>query len=495
MFNLTEAFREQYEVYLEEKLNEDFQETFRVLNESQQEADKAFRTLQKYFHLYSLAEDFEYYDDTKENPKKENKQQIKKDEKLSGDVLDVIKQALNVAATGAGNQYKPEAAFQTVKKVSQMKFPENIIFFVNSLISWITNVIKRFISFFSNVLRSLVGLDKAEDKFNSDDLKIKLRDVKRVEATVVPMSSAMSKTPGYMTSYEVPSDQLEILKVLNDNYEPVSMGENLNEYTDTKKNTEQNTIQVLSIDVSKDMENLFQLLQHFLDLFDNAYGSNGEHLFEISDLQLLLGMFQSTIKDISSGTVSTYALSGKLTNLDMLDSGKLRDSLIRTKVNIDNLKTVYTQTESRITSTLTMIQRSQIVASAKLGQTYKFYSASTYTGMIKILDVINPRIKDAVKLEKNLAKMSKVFDSLVKQLGAQRQSLRGFGSVAYTSVYQKKIDELFNSARFVSQTTTLRLTSLGLYIKQLRDIREAVTAANAINAGAKSVVKSLKFKF
>ena len=87
----------------------------------------------------------------------------------------------------------------------------------------------------------------------------------------------------------------------------------------------------IDINISREMEGIEQLLQHFLDLFDNSMGSNREHLFETRDLEMLLEIFKTTIKDLVSGNVSNTAIAGKLTNLDLLSADKLKDNLIRTK--------------------------------------------------------------------------------------------------------------------------------------------------------------------
>ena len=56
MFNLTEAFKEGYELFLEEQSQKDFVQAFSILEESQKQAESAFKTVQDYFKLYALSE-------------------------------------------------------------------------------------------------------------------------------------------------------------------------------------------------------------------------------------------------------------------------------------------------------------------------------------------------------------------------------------------------------------------------------------------------------
>ena len=58
--------------------------------------------------------------------------------------------------------------------------------------------------------------------------------------------------------------------------------------------------------------------------------------------------------------------------------------------------------------------------------------------MVKILDAIKPRIKEAEKMEKALKKMGVMFDKIVVQLGKQRQILLGVGQISYSTLYQKR---------------------------------------------------------
>jgi hypothetical protein len=144
---------------------------------------------------------------------------------------------------------------------------------------------------------------------------------------------------------------------------------------------------------------------------------------------------------------------------------------------------------------LAVLSHKQLVAAEGLGVSYRFYSASTYVQMVKILDAMKPRIKQAQQMEKDLKKMQAIFDKIVVQLGRQRQALLGFGDVTYTSVYQRKISELFDASRYVSQTISLRLATLGLFIRQIKDIQESIYNVNAINSRNKDFLKNQVFDF
>jgi hypothetical protein len=144
---------------------------------------------------------------------------------------------------------------------------------------------------------------------------------------------------------------------------------------------------------------------------------------------------------------------------------------------------------------LAILSHKQLVALENLGSGYRFYSASTYIQMVKILDAISPRIKESEEMEKDLKKMKEVFDKIVIQLGKQRDALVGYGQITYTSVYQKRISDLFDGARYVSQTVTLRLATLGLFIRQIKDIREAIFTVNSMNERSREFLKKSAFSF
>jgi len=486
MFNLNEAFKQGYEEYLQESAEQNFEQAFEALQESQIEAEKSFQVVQNYFSLYALSEGVLEESIAGLTPEKAGKQ-AEKDFSLEG--IQSIKDLIGIIGKDAP-MYKPEVGNVTLTKISEMKFPKNVIFFLQAIIDWLSNIVKKFISAFTNGIQRLFGLKEAEDFKGS--LIPSLEKAKMIETwTTMPTNV---KTPKAASVVNTSFDSLERI---NNMFSGVKLRESVDLTEagyDEKVEPSKQVATGIMIDVTKEMQDLSQMLTHFLDLFDNAYGSNQEHLFETEDLQLLLELFKETMKSIASGRVPAYALQGNLTELDIINKNKLKDNLIRTKINVDSLKRAYVETQRGIIQKLQVITQKQLFASQGLGVSFKFYSAGTYQQMINILKVIQPRIKDAHKLEKKLARMGQIFNKVVIELGKQRRSIANFGDVTYTPVYQRKINDLFDSARFVSQTITLRLTTLGLYIKELKDVNEAIMNANSINSRSKTVLKKNIFK-
>lgn len=491
MFNLNEAFKQGYEEYLKEEAEKNFVDAFEALQESQKEAEKSFQVVQEYFELYALSEGLLNEAITDKTSRREVERALENDDSFAGN-LDAIKNLIGMVGKGAP-VYKPEVGNVTLTKITDMKFPQNIIFFLQALIEWLTNIVKKFIQAFTDGIQRLFGVDSKSDF--KGDLKLNLARAKSIETFSTPINS--SKKPNPITQVIMDPKQFESISTIfsRDVNASFKVEEDGNLLAEAEFGTvDSSTVKGIMVDVSKEMQELEQVLDHFLNLFDNAYGSNQEHLFETEDLELLLELFKETMASIATGKVPTYALQGKLTELDVINKNKLKDNLIRTKLNVEQLKRAYTETQKNAINTLQWITQKQLLASQGLGEMFKFYSAATYTRMINILDVLEPRIKDANKLEKALKRMGDKFNKIVIELGKQRRSIANFGNVVYTPVYQKKVNDMFEASRYVSQTITLRLTALGMYIRELKDVREAILNSNSINSRSKQLFKKSLFK-
>jgi hypothetical protein len=490
MFNLNEAFKQGYEEYLKEEAEKNFTDAFEALEESQKEAEKSFQVVQEYFQLYAMSEGLlsEVVDSQDSiTTRRPREVEQKSDLTFTGN-LDSIKDLIGMIGKDAP-MYKPEVGNVTLTKITDMKFPNNIIFFLQALINWLSNVVKKFISAFTTGIQRLFGLPVADDF--KGDLKLNLAKVKDIESFSTPID--IKKLPKPVSVVNLDPRKFESISTLFSKNVNASFEFEDDEYLlserDEYGSETKDTVKGIMIDVSKEMQELEQGLDHFLNLFDNAYGSNQEHLFETEDLEMLLELFKETMEGIATGRVPAYALQGKLTEFDIINKGKLKDNLIRTKINIDSLKRAYTETQKQAIQKLQVITQKQLFAAEGLGEMFKFYSAATYTRMINILNVIEPRIKNANKLEKNLKRMGDKFNKVVIELGKHRRAISNFGDVIYTPVYQRKVNDLFEASRYVSQTITLRLAALGIYIRELRDVQEALLNANSINSRSKNLFK------
>jgi len=499
MFNLTESFKKEYETSLNEKLlKEDYSNSLKEFEEAQKYSEQGFEVITEYFSYFKNLQE---KDPTGTPPGDGRGDTTKKKEDKS--ITDTISQVFNFISKGEDprstiSDYEPAVGHVTMKSITDMRFPENIIFFFQQLVSWIVNLVKKFISFFTNSIQRLFQLPEGA-KFE-DEIKLNLQKAKKIESIAMPLSYRKSyETQGNMPKAVsmvsfMPEDYEKVRSLIMEDVQlseadPVRSTLQLPAKKINPEFNEGKQIIAIDINISKEMEGIDQLLQYFLELFDNSYGSNREHLFGTEDLEMLLEIFRETIKNILDAKVSTSAVSGKMISMELLSADRLKDNLIRTKVNTDNLKKVYVQIEQAISNMLSVLQHKQLVAAENLGVNFRFYSASTYIQMSKILEAIKPRIKQAEQMEKDLKKMRDVFDKIVVQLAKQRRILLGVGQLSFSSVIEKKVEELFNASRYVSQTISLRLATLGLFIRQIKEIREAVYSANAINSRNKDFLK------
>jgi hypothetical protein len=517
MLNLNEAFKEEFRKIIQEETQErDLSSSLEEFEEAQKRLDEGFEIINEYFTYYANKETLKeaFQDRTKPGKEDEDEGKKKQDDgnkKEDKSISDTIGNVFNFIMRDANpsdrvSDYEPVLGHVKLEKITDMKFPENVIFFFQQLISWVVNLVKRFISFFTNAIQRFFGLKEAE-KFE-DEVKLNFQRAKKIESLAMPLSRNKNfemkrNMPNAVTAIGFDINDFEKVRGLMGFNDPYALAEATTSSLDRlarpgdagAEERESKQIKAIDINISKEMEGIHQLLQYFFDLFDNAYGSNREYLFGTEDLEMLLELFRTTIKDLTQGSISTTAIAGKMTSLDLISSAKLKDNLIRTKINTDNLKKVYVQIEEAVSNMLAILSHKQLVAVENLGISYRFYSASTYMQMIKILDAIKPRIKETEKMEKDLKKVKEIFDKIIVQLAKQRQALIAFGEVTYSSVYQRKISELFDSARYVSQTISLRLATLGLFIKQVKDIRESIQNVNAINERSKDVFKKEAFRF
>jgi hypothetical protein len=509
MFNLTESFKAKYKDYLQEKaLTSDYEKSLKEYEEAQKYINEGFDVISNYFGSFSIL-----HEEPKGKPREDGEESTdkkKSESEVERKVAETLGNVFSFLSRGESpkdqvSDYQPVVGHARIEKISEMKFPENVIFFFQQLITWIVNLVKKFISFFTNALRRLFLIP--EGPKYEEDMELSLQRAKKIESIAMPLSNKKDYTAKKNFPAAVslvgfdPSDWEKMRSLVlreaggEGEYKDPGSTQDMPQRGIKAETSSSAQTMAININISKEMEGIHQLLQYFLDLFDNSYGSNREHLFGTEDLEMLLQLFKETIKEMSEGSVSTTAISGKLTSMQFLSASKLKDNLIRTKVNTDNLKRVYVEIEQNISNMLTILSHKQLIASENLGVNYRFYSASTYVQMIKILDALKPRVKQAEQMEKDLKKMQTIFDKIVVQLGKQRQVLLGFGEVTYTSVYQKKIAELFDGARYVSQTISLRLATLGLFIRQLKDIKEAIFNVNAINERNKGFLTAKAFQF
>jgi hypothetical protein len=416
--------------------------------------------------------------------------------KIEQDAKDDYHQSMT-ATPGPSAEVVP--AYATIERITDMKFPMNIIFFFKQLITWIKNLILVVIDKLTHGIRALFGMPNSKDDYlNKDDLKLNLTNVKSIERIGTPLQTMKvdSKTgtvavPKLASLMYVPADQAAKYginfgesAVLKED-ETDGYGINSAPHRDgsqfQKPEISKQPIPVLMVDTTQDLAEMKEYMQHFFDLFDNAVGSNNEDLFRTEDLEIMLEMFKKMESDIQTGNVPTYQIGAQTIEGSAIDSEKMRDNLIRTKINTDNLKKAFQQTESQIQTLTKIITQKQLLAVSDMGVQYKFLSAATNEQLIKITEVLDARIEQAGEYENTLAEERVKYNDLVEEINKLRISYAAVSNVTYTSVYQRQINNLFESSKYMTQVVSLRLTTMTMYLQALRDLKDICINLNAVN--------------
>ena len=101
--------------------------------------------------------------------------------------------------------------------------------------------------------------------------------------------------------------------------------------------------------------------------------------------------------------------------------------------------------------------------------------------MIRITEAIRPRLKDSARLYKHLDKMQTAYGRVTDELYKYTKKLGAISSMVYTTPYQRKVTNMYNASRYVSQIIGMRMTCLAYYIKEMQNISDMITALNRIN--------------
>ena len=531
-FTLNEAFDVLYEEFLNEQLQEDITSLSEDLEENQNQFMDSLDILSE--ALLLEVKDLKSGEEGGEEGGKGKGKKDDDEDDVKGDKYEnVYKHAMDMydqmsaraEKKFAGNisradeekglgSYKPTAQFVQVEKIGDMKFPQNVIFFITQLIKWIKNNILNFIDKFSNIVRSLLGLRAGESRFSEKDLKLNLAKTKEIETkyyvdgteayeTKRSFSDFLNGTRGQQVSAVKPVSMFDV------DYKDVKLFEGINIFTDGgvlneagdinyDEDNKSRSVKVIRLDTSRDLFALKQSLEHFFELFDNAFGSNDEKLFSVEDLELMLQIFKNTLAAITNSTEATKAIEirGQLSfSGDAINATKLKDNLLRTKINTDNLKQAYVVTNKQINALAQIIMNKNLIGATQMGVQYAFLSASTYEIMIELIGIIDTRLKEAKAMEGKLQKMKKSYENLVSVLDKRRAQLNAISGMTYTTILQRRVNELYDGARYMTQTIQLRLNTLALYISELNDTRAILKNLNAIPESAMKQNRSLFDKF
>lgn len=498
MLNLSEQWKKAYAEYLEEqdsKISEDLDIICGELLEAQEEITKSYTLLENYF-LLTLNED---ETERKEAPigasifiGKDREEPIKK-QNISMDVNDLMKQLIELGEKSASNKeigsYEPAATF-SVQTISDMKFPQNIIFFIGQLIKWIRNIVIFFIEKIKNVFRRLIGADPV--KFDYNSLKLDLERAKKVEQVSTSLDLGKGSN-GVIKAWKMDPSSVKLLE--SENIAEAD-GTLASFFGITKKEAPAPVAKqpvIITVDLSRDIMNLKELMQHFYDLFDGAYGSNNEKLFASDDLKVILELFKDTVEKIKTGDLNVYSVNGSAIEVSGINKERVKQNLVVTNQNINNLKEAYMQTSAKIQDITKIIQSKEMMMLSDMGVDFRLLTSSTYEQLKKILDTMPNRLKEAKKLEKDMTKVQNEYDKLIKELNAMQRTMQAVSTVNYDTIYNRRLVELLSSANWMSQTVTLRLAGLALYIRELKEVRDAIVMLAGVNHGDWKNRKLYKF--
>lgn len=464
MLDLQEFKLEVYEEFLREQEENELKE---ILKEQEQTV-RGLEALKEWFEL-------------------ENNESLNEEEKLAdllaaqvSSLKDVFKSGVEA---GKGLQvYNPTPNRVEVKTLTNTKFPDNIILFINSIVKWVKNVALKLIDSFTRLIRRTFGFQndfKENQSVSWDDLKLNFKSAKEIQDRhMVELTS----DKGTLKLDNLTQKDLEVIAPeLNKSgvYKSV-MG--LTEDITNPSAKSIKDVTVAQIDVSKDLFTLKEALSHFFDLFDSSIGSNNEMLFGTSDLELFLDSFKKAYEAITGGGETYYAVDGEVTSTDIISSDRLRDNLVRTKINTDKLRLAYSETEKVINNIVNTINAKQYVASSAIGLNWRLMSAASYKQLIEIIDVIKKREKEAAKLEKKLKKMYEVYGKLLSSLEKIRhQYMQITANTTFSTLAQKRVADLYDAAKYMTQTVSLRLLTLGVYLKSIQNTKELLISVNNIN--------------
>lgn len=538
---LTEAWKEAYEIYLNEEdkaLNKDLDKLFEELEVAQSASKKSLEILKEYYDIMTLNEIEIGHDGAKEGGKTTGEKSRDEKKLESGGININIRNGKNdddtvrfnepkdlkdslanlfmilndgrpergSVQTGKEMEYAPTAIFAN-QSVKDMRFPENIIFFIGQLIKWIKNVILFFVAKFINLIRRLTmsserqidvkfpGLDLTRPKVIDDNIKtVSLTDkpskinLVKVGDKEIGILDRMLREGFILSEDCYTKENLEVLEEAR-SFTPGLFDDILKSKEDMSdlggaagKEMNFKGAYIVSIDFSKDIEDLKLLIQHFYDLFDNAYGSNSEKLFDTQDLEVVLDLIKNQFQRIKNGdAATTYTLGGSASQIEAVNVYKVKDNLILTNSNITALKKAYQETAAKIRNIGTVINGKEMLALSQYGVQYKVLTKSTLIAMKSILDTLPTRVKQAKKMEHGLIKMKRAYEKVIVKLEEAQRAVIGVSSIVFTSPYQRQVNDLISSTRFMSDIITLRLSGLGLYLKELQDTRDIIKMLTGIN--------------
>ena len=485
MFRLDEAFEASWEKVLQESTRNQLDTILEDLDAEREAAERSFDIINEYLTICAECAMLTEKTGAEVGSPDDSGNKKETDKSSSHEYDDIINKLSNLLKNNntspkedKSKSYQPVPGMSLTQDFHSFKFPQNIIFLIGRIIDWVKRVVIYFVRVFENTIKSLLGVETTDLSDAEKDIKLKLTKTKELEKVVgmeaLPNGSSKVK---FATAYTAnPNDVKKF----------VFLGESMiNEDTAQLERNPADRQIVISVDMSKDLLTLEQLLDHFLNLFDNAVGSNGEHLFDTTDLEMMLTLFKDTLYAIRDYRIGSHEVNGTAVEFNPVDSRRVKDNLVRTNLNANALKEAYRNTKAAIKIVSTLLAQKQMILARNMGAQFAFYSSATYARMSRIIEIVKPRIKMASKLYNNLGKMRNAYERVISELQNYSKKLGAVGNMVYTTAYQRKVTNMYESARYMSQTVTVRMEALAEYIRTLDDIKEMIISLNSVNRKSK----------
>ena len=365
-------------------------------------------------------------------------------------------------------------------------------FLLERVIDWLKRVVIYAIDRIRTIFYTIVGrkddASKMLSKLKDADLKFRASKISKIDTGFLKSVGDKQNSPVRVLEVDTKTITqnptifkalVESVELTESDHDPERQDNRTNVYQYGVPSNERPVQRVLELDVSSDLYALQQSLSHFFDLFDRSFGSVGENLFDTADLTIVYNYIDHLCKSFEKGNVNPAILQNQLTNID---SDTIYENLIRTKTNVDNLEKAYYTTYQQIDKINKIITSKQLASLAAYGVNYMFLSQYTCNAMGDMLKYIDDRLKDAVKMQKELDSTRNKFTELCTRTEKLRNSIKGFSYIQVNTIYEQKINDLYLSTKYITQITTLRLNTLTKYIQELQQVRLTIANLNALGS-------------
>ena len=343
--------------------------------------------------------------------------------------------------------YKPMSAIKTIG--------EFIAQVVNRIIKWGIDLVKYIVNTITNVVRKIVGLETQEYiDFSTRESEF----AKKLDASKIPRI-----TTSKVTVYNVGEARQESYD-MDDEYSSLLLEQILSE-------NESNQY-IISVDVSKELNEIRSALKIFYELYDNARGSDGEHLFQTIDLELVLNMIKQVQTNLSKTMFFEY---------DAISKDQVKVTRKLTVANADKLRNTYDNVNRYIQNLLKAIASKKLVT-LQSESGLLIYNSLTNNAIVELGKTVKERQKLASKDFTQLEKISLKFKKELENIAKFRMSLYSKNTTLVVNPLLEQYKEIYEILSVVIGTTDTRISVLSLYINHLNDIFSTLNALHTVRA-------------